>query len=242
MIDGICARFCEKQPGIFLLPLPAVGAMGVTWGRGEAPWFWLKNGACYGIVVLLKGGRGMTKHILAQDVAEILLTEEQIAVKIAELGERISKDYAGKDLLAIGILKGAILFMSDLIRKITIPVKTDFVAVSSYGASTRSSGIVRILKDLDESVEGKHLLIVEDIVDTGLTLKYLVENLSSRRPASIKVCTLMDKPARREVQIVPDYTGFQIPDKFVVGFGLDYAERYRNLPFIGVLKPEIYTK
>lgn len=184
----------------------------------------------------------MTKHILAQDVAEILLTEEQIAVKIAELGERISKDYAGKDLLAIGILKGAILFMSDLIRKITIPVKTDFVAVSSYGASTRSSGIVRILKDLDESVEGKHLLIVEDIVDTGLTLKYLVENLSSRRPASIKVCTLMDKPARREVQIVPDYTGFQIPDKFVVGFGLDYAERYRNLPFIGVLKPEIYTK
>ncbi|MCL4514817.1 MAG: hypoxanthine phosphoribosyltransferase, partial [Firmicutes bacterium] len=136
----------------------------------------------------------------------------------------------------------AILFMSDLIRKITIPVKTDFVAVSSYGASTRSSGIVRILKDLDESVEGKHLLIVEDIVDTGLTLKYLVENLSSRRPASIKVCTLMDKPARREVQIVPDYTGFQIPDKFVVGFGLDYAERYRNLPFIGVLKPEIYSK
>ncbi|MGE5577701.1 MAG: hypoxanthine phosphoribosyltransferase [Syntrophothermus sp.] len=184
----------------------------------------------------------MANHILAQDVGEILLTEAQIAEKIAEMGERISRDYAGKDLLAIGILKGAILFMSDLIRQITIPVKTDFMAVSSYGASTKSSGIVRILKDLDESVEGKHLLIVEDIVDTGLTLKYLVENLSSRRPASIKVCTLMDKPARREVQIVPDYTGFQIPDKFVVGFGLDYAERYRNLPFIGVLKPEIYSK
>ncbi|MGE5508801.1 MAG: hypoxanthine phosphoribosyltransferase [Chitinophagales bacterium] len=177
-------------------------------------------------------------HKLADDLSEILITSDQIAAKIRELGETISRDYAGQDLLLVGVLKGAVIFLSDLLRSITIPVSIDFMAVSSYGAATKSSGIVRIQKDLDESIEGRHLLVVEDIMDTGLTLHYMLENLASRRPASIKVCALLDKPSRRQIEVPLHYRGFSIEDKFVVGYGLDYAEKYRNLPFIGVLKPE----
>ncbi|MDI6827420.1 MAG: hypoxanthine phosphoribosyltransferase [Armatimonadota bacterium] len=178
----------------------------------------------------------------AEDIAEILLTEEQIAARVSELGRKISEDYLGKDLIVVGILKGAFVFLADLIRQITIPVSVDFVAISSYGSSTRSSGVVKILKDLDESVENKHVLIVEDIIDTGLTLKlsYLKDNLVRRKAASVKICTLLDKPDRRQVDIEPDYKGFSIPNKFVVGYGLDFGGLYRNLPFIGVLKEEVY--
>ncbi|MDQ2799791.1 MAG: hypoxanthine phosphoribosyltransferase [Armatimonadota bacterium] len=179
---------------------------------------------------------------MEEDIAEVLLTEEAIANRVAELGAQVSKDYAGKELILICILKGANVFLADLVRQITIPVSYDFVAVSSYGADTKSSGVVRILKDLDESVESKHVLVVEDIVDTGLTLRlsYLLENLRSRRAASVKICTLLDKPARRRVDVPVDYFGFTVEDQFVVGYGLDYGGKYRSLPFIGVLKPEIY--
>lgn len=177
-----------------------------------------------------------------EDVAEVLLTEEQIARRVQELGAQISEDYAGKDLMLVCILKGANIFLADLCRQITIPLSYDFVAVSSYGADTKSSGVVRILKDLDESVESKHVLVVEDIVDTGLTLRlsYLLENLRSRRAASVKICTLLDKPARRRVEVPVDYFGFKVEDQFVIGYGLDYGGMYRHLPYIGVLKPEIY--
>ena len=177
-----------------------------------------------------------------EDVAEVLITAESIARRVAELGEEISRDYAGKELMLICILKGANVFLADLVRQISIPVQYDFVAVSSYGADTKSSGVVRILKDLDDSVESKHVLVVEDIVDTGLTLRlsYLLENLRSRRAASVKVCTLLDKPVRRRVDVPVDYFGFKVQDQFVVGYGLDYQGKYRNLPYIGVLKPEIY--
>ncbi|HMM22186.1 MAG TPA: hypoxanthine phosphoribosyltransferase [Selenomonadales bacterium] len=178
---------------------------------------------------------------MIEDIKEVLVSTEAIATRVKELGEAISADYAGKDILMIGVLRGAVIFMADLARAISRPVALDFIAVSSYGASTHSSGVVRILKDLDEDVEGKHLLIVEDIIDSGLTLKYLVENLKSRKPASIKICTLLSKPSRRKVDVPVDYNGFTIPDQFVVGYGLDYAEKYRNLPFIGVLKPEAYS-
>ena len=176
------------------------------------------------------------------DIAQVLLTEEQIAVRVAELGAQISHDYAGKDVMLICILKGANVFLSDIVRQISIPIAYDFVAVSSYGADTKSSGVVRILKDLDESVESKHVLVIEDIVDTGLTLRlsYLLENLRSRRAASVKVCTLLDKPVRRRVDVPVDYFGFKVEDQFVVGYGLDYQGKYRNLPYIGILKPEIY--
>jgi hypoxanthine phosphoribosyltransferase len=175
-------------------------------------------------------------------IEKILLTEDQLAQRVRELGQEISKDYEGKDLLVVGILKGAVLFMADLLRSISIPVKMDFMAVSSYGASTHSSGVVRITKDMDQSVEDKDILIVEDIVDTGLTLTYLLDNLGTRKPASVKCCVLLDKPSRRKVAITPDYRGFTIPDEFVVGYGLDYAEIYRNLPYVGVPKPEVYQK
>lgn len=178
---------------------------------------------------------------MEQDLAKVLITEKEIKAKVKELGIRISKDYAGQDLLIVGVLKGAVLFMSDLIRAIDIPLDIDFMAVSSYGKSTESSGAVRILKDLDSSIEGRNILIVEDIIDTGLTLKYLTENLLSRGPKSIKVCTFLDKPERRKVNINSDYQGFAIPDEFVVGYGLDFAEKYRNLPYIAVLKPEFYA-
>lgn len=179
---------------------------------------------------------------MEEDVAEVLLTEEQLRQRVAEMGAQVSQDYAGKELMIVCILKGANIFMADLVRQITIPLSYDFVAVSSYGADTKSSGVVRILKDLDESVESKHILVVEDIVDTGLTLRlsYLLENLRSRRAASVKVCTLLDKPSRRRVDLPVDYCGFTIEDNFVIGYGLDYAGKYRNLPYIGILKPEIY--
>ncbi len=179
---------------------------------------------------------------LEDDIAEVLLTEEQLAKRVAELGAQISLDYAGKELMLICILKGANIFLADLARQISVPVSYDFVAVSSYGADTKSSGVVRILKDLDESVESKHVLVVEDIVDTGLTLRlsYLLENLRSRRAASVKVCTLLDKPVRRRMDVPVDYFGFKIEDQFVVGYGLDYQGKYRHLPYIGLLKPEIY--
>lgn len=174
------------------------------------------------------------------DGEKILLTEEQLKLRVVSLGREISQDYAGKEILVIGILKGAMMFLTDLVRKITVPTYFDFVAVSSYGSSTKSSGVVRILKDLDYSIAGRHVLIVEDIIDTGLTLNYLLDNLNSRGPASIKICTLLDKPSRRIAPVQMHYCGFSIPDEFVVGYGLDYNERYRNLPYIMILNPKIY--
>ena len=177
---------------------------------------------------------------MINDVEKVLLSEEQLSQKIAELGEEISKDYQGKEIVAICVLKGAILFMADLARAVKVPMALDFMAVSSYGNGTSTSGTVRILKDLDNSIEGKHVLVVEDIIDSGVTLKYLLKNLKSRKPASIKLCTLLNKPERRRVEVDIDYCGFTVPDYFLVGNGLDYAEKYRNLPFIGILKPAIY--
>lgn len=179
---------------------------------------------------------------MSSDFERIMLSRETIAARVRELGEQISRDYGNEEILAVGILKGAAIFMADLVRSISSPVAFDFMAVSSYGASTESSGAVRINKDLDQSVEGRHVLIVEDVIDTGLTLNYLVDNLKSRNPASLKLCTLLDKPSRRKAEVKPDYLGFEIPDEFVVGYGLDYAELYRNLPDIAVLKREIYDK
>jgi len=177
---------------------------------------------------------------MRNDVKEILFSEEAIKEKVEELGKKITEDLAGKDPIVIGVLKGANVFLSDLIRKIDIPVTVDFIAVSSYGLSTESSGVVKIIKDLDFSIEDRDILIVEDIIDSGLTLKYLLENLKSRRPKSIRICTLLDKPERRKVDISVDYIGFDIPDEFIVGYGIDYAEKYRNLPFIASLKKEVY--
>ncbi len=168
-------------------------------------------------------------------VERVLLTKEEIQKRVISLGQQISNDYAGKELLLICVLKGAVVFLSDLMRAITVPVFIDFMAVSSYGAATESSGIVRILKDLDCSIDNRHCLIVEDIIDTGLTLLYLKENLLSRKPASLKIVTLLDKPDRRRVDIEPDYCGFRIPDEFVVGYGLDFNECYRSLPDVCVL-------
>ena len=167
-------------------------------------------------------------------VKEVLISEEEITQKVKELGARITKDYEGKPLLCVCILKGSILFTADLIREINIPLEIDFMAVSSYGSSTESSGIVRILKDLDKSVEGQNVLIIEDIIDSGLTLQYLLNNLNNRKAESVKVCTFLDKKERRVVDIVPDYSGYVIPDKFVVGYGLDFAGNYRNLKYVGI--------
>ena len=178
--------------------------------------------------------------LVADNLDEVLLSKDEIDEKVKELGKMLAEEYAGKRPLLICVLKGALIFVADLARAMDIPLEVDFMAVSSYGVTTKSSAVVRILKDLETSIEGRHLLIVEDIIDTGLTLKYLIENLKSRKPASIKICTLLDKPSRRRVQLQPDFCGFEIPDKFVIGYGLDFAEIYRNLPFIGVLKPEAY--
>lgn len=175
------------------------------------------------------------------DVESVLLSEQQIAARVRELGTQIAADYGGRELLCVGVLKGASVFLVDLVRAIDLPLALDFIAVSSYGTSTRSSGVVRILKDLDQPVEGRHLLLVEDVIDTGLTLRYILENLSTRQPASLKVCGLLSKKRRRVTDVQADYVGFEIPDRFVVGYGLDYAERYRNLPYIGVLKPSVYA-
>jgi hypoxanthine phosphoribosyltransferase len=178
---------------------------------------------------------------LESDVAEVLLTEEQIAAKVAELGKQISADYAGREVTLVSVLKGSLPFMADLMRSIALPLRIDLMEVSSYGGtSTESSGLVRILKDLSAPIEGRDVLIVEDIIDTGLTLNYLLRYLKGKNPNSIKVCTLLDKPARRLVEIPLDYVGFEIPDAFVVGYGLDFGEIYRNLSFVGVLRPEAY--
>src|SRR5690554_572552 len=175
------------------------------------------------------------------NIEEILFSEDKIQKKVQELGNQISNDYNKDDeVVVVGILKGANVFMSDLIRKIDIPIYIDFMAVSSYGCSTESSGVVRILKDLDLEIEGKHILIVEDIIDTGLTLKYLTDNLKTRNIKSLKICTLLDKPKRRKCDLNIDYRGFEIPDKFIVGYGIDFAEKYRNLPYIASLKEEAY--
>jgi hypoxanthine phosphoribosyltransferase len=172
---------------------------------------------------------------MQQNSDRILFSEEQIAQKVSCLAEEVSRDFAGKELLTVGILKGALIFMADLVRKLSIPTQYDFMAVSSYGSSTTSSGNVRLLKDLDYNIENRHVLIVEDIVDTGLTLNYLLENLSSRSPASISLCTLLDKPSKRIKPVQVQYCGFSIPDEFVVGYGLDYNENYRHLPYIMIL-------
>jgi hypoxanthine phosphoribosyltransferase len=178
---------------------------------------------------------------LVSDVAEVLLSEEQIEAKVAELGKRISDDYAGRELTLVSVLKGSLPFMADLMRRITLPLRIDLMEVSSYGGtSTESSGLVRILKDLSAPIDGRDVLLVEDIIDTGLTLNYLIRYLKGKNPNSIKVCSLLDKPARRLVEIPLDYVGFEIPDAFVVGYGLDFGEVYRNLRFVGVLRPEAY--
>ena len=173
-------------------------------------------------------------------IGRVLISKEDLGKRVAELGAEITRDYEGKKILVLGILKGAVPFMADLIREIKLPLTYDFMALSSYGVSTQSSGVVRILKDLDRSVEDVHILIAEDIVDTGLTLKYLKENLKARNPLSVKVVTLLDKATRRKVDVTPDYNGFSIPDEFVVGYGLDFNQEYRNLPYVGVLKQEAY--
>ena len=169
----------------------------------------------------------------------MLIGEQELQTRIRELGEEVSADYAGRDLLMIGVLKGAVFFLADLMRHVTVPCEIDFMAISSYGASTDSSGVVRILKDLDINIEGRNVLIVEDIIDSGLTLSYLMRNLESREPASLEVCCLLTKPGRREVDVPVRYVGFEIPNKFVIGYGLDFAVRYRNLPYVGVLHPEL---
>lgn len=178
---------------------------------------------------------------MRSDIARVLLSEAEIAARITELGARISADYRDSgDLLLVGVLKGCAMFMVDLARTIDLPLSLDFIAVASYGASTESSGVVRLLKDLDTDLAGRHVLIVEDIIDSGLTLAYLREQLLRRNPASLRICTLLNKPERRKADVPVEYIGFDIPNEFVVGYGLDYAERYRNLPFVGILRPEIY--
>jgi hypoxanthine phosphoribosyltransferase len=175
-----------------------------------------------------------------EDIETVLLSHEQIQAKIAELGEVITRDYAGSDLLLVGVLKGAFVFMADLSRHIHLPMEFDFMAVSSYGAATQTSGVVRILKDLDHEIAGRNVLIVEDIVDSGLTLSYLIKNLRTRKPASIEVCALMQKTDVQQVPLDIKYKAFEIPPVFVVGYGLDYVERFRNLPYVGTLRPEVY--
>lgn len=179
---------------------------------------------------------------MKQDIERVLYSQEALSERVAELGAQITKDYEDKKLLVIGILKGSNVFMSDLVRSIDLPLKMDFMVVSSYGNATESSGVVRIIKDLDQSIEEYHLLIVEDIIDSGLTLSYLKENLLTRNPKSIEICTLLDKPSRRKQNVDVKYVGFEVPDEFIVGYGIDYAEYYRNLPYVGILKRSVYEK
>lgn len=174
-------------------------------------------------------------------VKEVLVTSEEIDAKVKELGKQITEDYRGKNLMLVGILKGAVIFMAELAKNIDMPILMDFMAVSSYGKSSTSTGVVRIIKDLDCSIEDKDILIIEDIIDTGLTLSYLTDNLKKRGAKSVKICTLLDKPDRRKAEVPVHYRGFLVPDEFVVGFGLDYAEQYRNLPFVAALKEEVYS-
>lgn len=195
-----------------------------------------------------RGGHGATAVFgrpattVHDDIEKVLLDEQTIRAKVKQLAAQISEDYQDKRPVLICILKGAAIFMADLMREMSIHATMDFMAISSYGSGTRTSGVVRILQDLDKSIEGRHVIVVEDIIDSGLTLTYLVENLRSRLPASLATCVLLDKPARREIPFRPDYVGFDVPDEFVVGYGLDYAEDYRHLPYIGVLKPEVYSE
>ena len=179
-------------------------------------------------------------HEMHQDVERILFTEEELRLRVKELAAQIEKDYDGKELVLASVLRGSYIFMADLTRYIDLPATVDFMVVSSYGSGTTSSGQVEIKKDLSDPIEGKHLIIVEDILDSGNTLYYLMEVLKVRKPASIRICTLMDKPERRSKPISADYVGFTIPDAFVVGYGLDYDEKYRNLPYVGILKPSVY--
>ncbi|MDF1542905.1 MAG: hypoxanthine phosphoribosyltransferase [Anaerosomatales bacterium] len=176
------------------------------------------------------------------DLDHIVLTEDEIKRRVAELGEQVSRDYGEESILLIAVLRGAALFVADLAREITSPIEIDFMAVSSYGSSTESSGVVRIIKDLEELIEGRNVLVVEDIIDTGLTLKYLLKNLASRKPKTLEIVSLLYKKDKQRVPISCKYVGFDVPDEFVVGYGLDYAERYRNLPYIGVLRREIYAE
>jgi hypoxanthine phosphoribosyltransferase len=173
-----------------------------------------------------------------QGVGQVLIDEERLQERIRELGREISDDYAGRDVLLIGVLKGAVFFMADLMRQLTVTCEVDFMAISSYGGATDSSGVVRILKDLDINIEGRDVLVVEDIIDSGLTLSYLMRNLEAREPASLEVCALLTKPSRREIDVPVRYVGFEIPNRFVIGYGLDFAERYRNLPYVAVLRDE----
>ncbi|MBS4537576.1 hypoxanthine phosphoribosyltransferase [Clostridium sp. D2Q-11] len=177
---------------------------------------------------------------MKEDIREVLINEEQLKNKVMKLGKQISKDYEGESLTVICILKGAVMFMTELIKNIEIPIEIDFMDVSSYGNQTTSSGVVKIIKDLDSSIEGKNILIVEDIIDSGLTLNYLMKILKSRSPKSVEICSLLDKPEGRNVDMEVKYVGFIVPDAFLVGYGLDFAEKYRNLPYIGILKEEIY--
>lgn len=177
---------------------------------------------------------------MREDLSYVLLTEQQIKDKVKELGQQIAKDYAGKNLMLVGLLKGSVVFMTDLMRAIDIPVAIDFMSVSSYGKGVKTSGVVKIIKDLDVEIKDYDILIVEDILDSGMTLSYITQMLHNRGPKSIRLCTLLDKPERHKVDVHIDYCGFVVPDEFIVGYGLDYAEKYRNLPYIGVLKPEIY--
>ena len=185
------------------------------------------------------GGWPAGNSELERAVGEVLIDAERLQARIQELGEEITADYAGRELLLVGVLKGAVFFMADLMRSIDVPCEIDFMAISSYGASTDSSGVVRILKDLDINIEGRDVLVIEDIIDSGLTLSYLVRNLESREPASLAVCALLTKPERREIEVDVRYTGFEIPNRFVIGYGLDFAERYRNLRYVGVLHPDL---
>lgn len=182
----------------------------------------------------------MKREDIEDDVSRVLVTEEQIRQRLTELARRIEDDYAHKDVLLVGVLKGAVMVMSDLARELSLPITMDWMAVSSYGASTKSSGVVRILKDLDTEIAGRHVLIVEDIIDSGLTLSWLIENLQSRGPASVEICALLRKPDAAKADVDVRYVGFDIPNEFVVGYGLDYAERYRNLRSVGVLSPHVY--
>ena len=172
-------------------------------------------------------------------VGEILIDAETLQARIGELGAEISEAYAGRDLLLVGVLKGAVFFLADLMRELSVPCEIDFMAISSYGSGTDSSGVVRILKDLDMNISGRHVLVVEDIIDSGLTLSYLMRSLTARKPASLEVCTLLTKPERRAVDVPVRYVGFEIPNKFVIGYGLDFDQRYRNLPYVAVLHPDL---
>ena len=192
-----------------------------------------------GSVRAWKDASTMTQAELEQGVGEILIEQGPLQQRIVELGAEISADYEGRDLLLVGVLKGAVFFMADLMRELTVPCEIDFMAISSYGAATDSSGVVRILKDLDINVAGRDVLVVEDIIDSGLTLSYLMRNLSARKPASLEVITLLTKPERREIDVPVRYVGFEIPNRFVIGYGLDFAERYRNLPYVAVLHPDL---